>query len=310
MKPMQIHVTLVDAETGNAFGEMYSPIGKMPKVFEPGKTTLNLQGALWVVVKAEPSTADEYIRTGKVAVTIEKVQRLPARNILYTLPTICDNIPRVQSMSQEHKDALPVVAMPADLTMLGPGSIRPKAAYPEGNIYRIHEDYWRGIEFISLGHQKDIEAEMDEIRLIYRDHRNNSKGIIGFTKIHLRKRIHEPIVQPFRFDDLLSIMPTETHKYIGIGYGGTGSMESEGLIESGFAFQMGPAAMYGVHNNGLVKVLCLHNHGEKFMPSQVIAALIEKIMLTNNLALIDWCRGVALSPGAGAVQSYIEKVFF
>ena len=311
MEPSHIQITLVDAETGNAFGEMDSPIGKMPEVFEPGETTLNLQGALWVVVKAEPSTADEYKQTGKVTVTLEKVKRLPARNILYSLPTICDTIPSVKSVNRERTDALPVVAVPADQTQPdGAGYIRPKTARPEGNIYRIHEDYWRQIEFASLSYQDDIEAEMNEIALVVRDHSDNKRGIMGFTKIHIRKRICRPMARPFQFDSLLSIMPEESRQYIGIGFGGTGSMEADGLIENGFAFQVGPVTVFGLCDNGLVGTLCLHEYGEKSIPSRGVTVFLERIMLANNLALIDWCRQVVLLPNANATQNYVEKVFY
>jgi hypothetical protein len=162
----------------------------------------------------------------------------------------------------------------------------------------------------SLSYQDDIGAEMNEIALIYRDHVNNNKGIIGFTKIHIRKRIPRPISQLFQFDSLLSKMPKESRQYIGIGYGGAGSTEADGLIENGFAFQAGPVTVYGLCINGLIRTFCLHEYGEEFIPSQTITAFLEGIMLVNNLVLIDWCRRVVLMPNSNTVQSYVQRVFY
>ncbi len=119
MKPTQIHVIFVDAETGKILGKNFSPSDQMPKIFEPQKTTLNLAGTLWVLVKAEPSTADEYIRTGEVTISLEKVKHLPAQSILYSLPTICDTVPKVRPINKDRTDALPVIAPPSGPSIPG-----------------------------------------------------------------------------------------------------------------------------------------------------------------------------------------------
>lgn len=311
MKPAQIQITLVDADSGRAFGEMNSPLDKMPPIFEPGKTTLNLEGAMWVVVRAEPATADGYAQTGRVTVTLEKVKSLSPRGILYTLPTICDTIPEVKSVNQVRKDALPVVALsPERAAQEMPGTIRPRTASPAGDIFRIHEDYWRQVEFVSPGFRDDIAAEMNAIEAIFRDHGHDNRGIQGFTEIHIRSRIPAPIARPFQFDSLASMLSREAHPYAGISFGGPASMEADGLIENGFAFQAGPVTVYGLRRNSLVGTLCLHDYGETSIPDQAVAAFLEGIMLAHDLALVDWCRRVVFPPNAAAIRDYVEQVFY
>ena len=137
MKPTQIHVIFVDAETGKTLGENFSPSDQMPKIFEPQKTTLNLAGTLWVLVKAEPSTADEYIRRGEVTISLEKVKHLPAQSILYSLPTICDTVPKVRPVNKDRTDALPVIAPPSGPSIPGQArTIEPKPSPIDRDIYK------------------------------------------------------------------------------------------------------------------------------------------------------------------------------
>jgi hypothetical protein len=311
MKAAQIQITLVDADSGRAFGEMNSPLDKMPPVFEPGKTTLNLEGAMWVVVRAEPATADGYTQTGRVTVTLEKVKSLSPKGILYTLPTICDTVPAVKSVNQGPKDALPVVTLsPEREAQMMPGTIRPKTARPNGDIFRIHEDYWRQIEFVSPGFREDVAAEMNDIEAIFRDHGDDNRSIRAFTEIHIRSRIPAPIARPFQYDSLASMLPRGSHAYAGIGFGGPASMEADGLIENGFAFQVGPVTVYGLRRSGLVSTLCLHDYGETSISDQAVAAFLEGIMVANDLALVDWCQRVIFPPNAAHLRDYVEQIFY
>ncbi len=312
----QIHVTLVDADTDNVFGQMMSYADEMPQVIEPHETTLNLEGIPWVIVKAEPSTANEYIKAGRLTVTLKKITHTSPNNILASLPTLCESIPEVQPINRERDTSyLPVAAHPAsnpsektrqdDVTV-----VRPINAQPEGNIYRIHEDYWRQIELISGGYEKDIEAEMDEIRIIYQDYSVENKGIFGFRKIHMRKRIQEPIKKPIKLDTVLSLLPEGSHQYDGIGYGGIGSMEADGLIEDGFAFQVGPVVIYGQYDDTAVKVICIHDAGNKTIPSQEITNFLSQVMVLGDFYLVDWIKGTVLTSDIISIQDYLNQYFY
>lgn len=311
----QIHVTLVDANTNMVFGQMLSFADEMPPVFEPNQTALHLEGAPWEVLQALPATANEYIRSGRITLVLKKITHMPLNKVLASLPTICETIPTVQPINKGKDDSYLPVVHEATVPKRKDASedtvfVRPVTQLPEGNIFRIHEDYWRQIEFIGIGHEEAIKAERAEIKAIYTDHSVKNNGVWGFEKVHIRNRIHNPIRQIFAYETLLSLLPKGSHQYSGIGFGGPGSQEADGLIENGFAIQVGPVVIFGQHDGTTIKVLCLYDFGEPTIPSKTVASFLSQVMNSGKVYLVDWVKEFVLLPKSVNLQNYLQNHFY
>jgi hypothetical protein len=149
-----IHVQLVNAKTQTVMGEADLPVEQLPASFvEP--TTMHLGGSDWSVVKAEPVTRDEYVKTGRLLLVLHPIEMVDPKTLLFSLPTIENTMPP-----------------------LGEGSA----------ACNMHEDDWRQHELVSARFEPEIAAELADIRKIHEDR----KGV-GFQSIHVRSRIPEPL---------------------------------------------------------------------------------------------------------------------
>ena len=83
---------------------------------------------------------------------------VPARDVLYSLPTICDPLPAF------------------DQSLVNGGRVE------------IHEDDWRQVGFVSAQFNSEISLEFADIQKIW----NSEKSGPGFRKLHVRKRIPKP----------------------------------------------------------------------------------------------------------------------
>src|SRR2546423_1435250 len=109
-----VSVEFVDAATGLVFTRSDLPEDQLPDSFAP-ETTLHLGDDPWLVEGAEPSSAAEFVASGRLVLTVRRLTVSP-QDVLYSLPTICD--------------ALPVV---------GPAPTRV-------DCLELHEDDWRQVE--------------------------------------------------------------------------------------------------------------------------------------------------------------------
>ncbi len=310
---VEILVTLINAETGGKLGEYKSPASELPDIFEPEKTTKRLGSILWVVKKAIPATASEYRRTGRVTVYLTEIKTLPIDQITATLPSICDTIPHVQPVKRERQnDPLPVTTQPPEMPVMGKKGAGPSPSLVirDGDIFRFHADLWRQKELISIRYANEINAELDEIVKIYRNHCKDNNGVLGFRKIHIRKLIQIPILEKFPFQSLLAEMPQQAQLFNGIGYGGWGSTEPDGQILGGYAFEVGPMFIFGEKGNGLIKSFCLHESRNPSIHYYTAAVILSRIMSANKLILVDWCRCIVLDPSnLDGIAQYLNEYF-
>src|SRR5215510_6309182 len=105
MSSKEIHVFFVDADTGRTFADAMLPPENLPKTFEL-ETTMHLSDVPWKVVKADPVKAEDFIRTGKLTLTLRKVQTMPVKDILMTLPTIENVFPALSGQSALNDPAI------------------------------------------------------------------------------------------------------------------------------------------------------------------------------------------------------------
>jgi hypothetical protein len=152
----KVHVSFVNAATGEVFGEVDLPIERLPETFELD-TTMHLGDADWTVERAEPATRVEFGATGALRLTMRKIELVDPKSILFSLPTI--------------ENALP-----------------PGHTGDINGAHRLREDDWRQCELIAANLEPDIEAELAKIREV-RDERDGP----GFKRIHVRQRIAAPL---------------------------------------------------------------------------------------------------------------------
>jgi hypothetical protein len=123
-------------------------------------TKLTLAGADWTVQSAEPPTRAEFAASGQLVLKLAKaaVQYIDPREVLYSLPTL--------------NDELPAESEPID-----------------GTEIVLHEDDWRQVELVHWSHQEIVVSELEAIHAIYREQRQGN----GFKEIHLRERLPHPL---------------------------------------------------------------------------------------------------------------------
>jgi len=89
--------------------------------------------------------------------TLKDDQTMDARQILYTLPTICEKLPPMEKAAQ-----LPTEAI------------------------RIHEDYWRQIELVPIAYRSGVEEQLKSF-IAFRDAHKKGEG---YSEIFIRKNVY------------------------------------------------------------------------------------------------------------------------
>ena len=266
----KIKVRFIDADSGQVFERMESPPDQLPESFEV-ETALNMRGEDWRVVSADPKTRADFVRSGELALTLRKVviAQVAPRDILFSLPTICDVLP----------------ALAAGSSKLG---LR---------VLELHEDHWRQIELIERALEPQIEAELACIRRIYTEERV-AEG--PFKKLHVRSAIAAPLASAtLDFDAARRAFATSLDAFNGLGFEGTA-----GLIEGGFAIATPSGTrIYGTEQHGALTALALltPRRAEASCDARALAALMQE----HALVLVDWCSARVLR-SANDVDAYLR----
>ena len=130
-----VDLILIDADSGATLTETEIPSEQLPASFaEP--TTLSLGGESWSVVEADPLTATERLQTGRVRLTLRRMEPLNPEDILFSLPTIAGELPSCEPGT-------------AGLT--------------------LHQDDWRQIELCASAQGEVITECLSKIELVCRD---------------------------------------------------------------------------------------------------------------------------------------------
>lgn len=266
--PVKISVEFVEYETGVLVGRTDAPLNTLPASFEAA-TTLNLNEADWSVERAEPMTAEEFQRSGKLKLWLRRIHigRIDPKEILLSLPTICEW-----------------------LAEIAPGSTKLGKS-----VLELHEDDWRQVEFVSLQYQTEIESELVAIARIYHEERKGP----GFQNLQVRSAIEFPLADTsITTHELQAVLRTDALD--GVAYAGVA-----GLVEGGFALPLSTTAcLYGVENNGAMTVLglqCSEHPALNAERAQALAAWAQ----SYNLCLVDWCRALQLRPHQSDFVEYL-----
>jgi hypothetical protein len=216
MAEQRIRVEFVDAATNNVFAATESDAASLPETFALN-TTVNIGGQEWQIMQAEPMTRPEYIQTGKLTLTLSKIEMMPVKDILYSLPTIYNAIPAMQMQ--------PTI----------------------GSVLTLNADLWRCVEFVPKSHQTAIDREFEAIAIVYQDHREGA----GFNAIHVRTTPPAPIAGLLRLTELKALF-VGAQPFDAIAF-----LREEGIAKDVFAFRYGTWALYGEVRGEAVQSLAL-----------------------------------------------------
>lgn len=265
-----IHVKFFDAQSGQLMGEAEMPAANLPQSFEAA-TTFQIQGRSYQVVSASPMTAREFRASGTLSIHMREVhvETVNPRDILYSLPTLCDQLPAIEEGSSK----------------VG------------RRVLELHEDDWRQVELVTLLHQSAIEADLRAVERIHTEHRKGP----GFDALHLRKEVSAPLEGAMlTLGDLRSALGEAATWLDGIAFQGVA-----GLVEDGFAVRLPSGlALYGTQEAGRVTVLGLHR-GEAGAAVEGDARLLAALATRHRLCLVDWCRVAQLPASAQRFQAWM-----
>jgi hypothetical protein len=267
-----VETLFINASTGKAIAQADMPVERLPQSFAQ-ETTMHIGDEDWKVIKAEPMTAEEFIQTGKLVLTLQIVVKVPVKNILFTLPTLCNEIPKILSGSTKKGK----------------------------NVLELHEDDWRQIEFISLSYRSAIDLELAKIRSIYREASINNGHFLAFKNIHVRQQINTPLPEEISLDQFASFFTSALYRYEGISYQG-----ADGLVDGGFAFRTSATLFYGQQVEGIVKILGVKVVEKVPAENKDIAHSFQSFMAAYNLYLMDWCKPQLITANGETIGKFLE----
>ncbi|MFE2545960.1 hypothetical protein [Actinacidiphila glaucinigra] len=248
-----IDVTLVDVADGRPFGRSGLPAGQLPESFTP-ETRLELGGAVWEVVRADPADRPAFLAAGRLVLTLRRLLTADPRQIGYTLPTLC-----------------------AELPPLTP---------PDGTAddLEIHEDEWRQAELVERRRTAEVEAQLAAVTRVVREHARTvgegASAVRVFDELHLRETPAEPLTGTLTRQRLLQLLPAE-HVYTGVAL-----RDGQGRVADSFAARVGPVAVYGRCAGDRVVTLGLTPAARATV--EAVPGLAG-LMREFGLVLVDWC---------------------
>lgn len=252
----QIAVTLIDDVTGETFVTTQMPAADLPESFEQD-TTLHLGDEDWCVVDAQPQTRAEYARTKSLTLRLRHIETISPKDILYSLPSICDAIPSV-------------IDQPLS-----------------GGEFVLADDDWRQFEFVSNELAHEVDEEIAKIRLI----RETATAEDGWLEIHVRTKPEMPLVCTLALADLASALNVSVQT-AGLTYYGAQSRIADGyslIANDGLS-------VYGVAPKGNVQVIAFGQYLDSTQNAESIDRL-RTFAHDLNLDVVNWCSCVRAAPG-------------
>jgi hypothetical protein len=250
-----VEVTLVDGATGESIGVTNMPVEDLPVSFE-SNTTIHIGDTEWSVVEAQPRTRAECAESRSLVLRLYRIEKINPANILYSLPTIINEIAPIGSQPLEDNELV------------------------------LAEDDWRQFEFVS----GDLAAVVDEELAKVREIHENASASVGWRKIHVRMHPEQPIVCHLSLDSLTTLLGTTTAP-AGVTYFG-----AEKRIANGYSLSIpDDISMYGVAPNDQVHVIGIGRYSDS-APTDDSVERLRIVAREHNLELVNWCQCVRVRP--------------
>lgn len=264
-----IRVEFINGADNSVIGVSNIPCKQLPDTFAIN-TNLDIKDQKWSVQSADPVDKAQFIKTGNLRLVLSRLSMVNPAEVLFSLPTISDDVGNVR------------------------GTTLPNEA-----IFAIHEDDWRQVEFISATFNPEIHQEFVDIQHVC----NSEKSGPAFKKLHVRKRIPNPLaVSSLNLDGLKVIIPSQKR------YDGVGFYKTPGTIPQSFAWNCGQQlVLWGIaKDDGKILRLCLSGlpaRGEVPAISTALANLTERY----QLSFVDWCRTTEIHSDAKGFETYFQQ---
>lgn len=243
-----VHFYEENAEQPFATSEL--SVDQLPDTFEVD-TLLNIGAQEWRIVEALPTQKSQFRESGTLSLFLTQHTStfVDPNQVLYSLPTINNALAAV-----EHTESFE-------------------------DIFIVREDDWRQFECIEQDYDLQIEEELRAIQNTYEHHSTES----GFTQIHLRQKI----IEPLRTTRLTLHQLKESFEIVKT-YKGVAFNTAAATVINGFALQMSSGwLLWGQSDpNGHIHVLNLApTETAQVSP---VAHYMDTFLAQYGLYLVDW----------------------
>jgi len=217
-KSNKVRVQFIDSSNGNTICVSEMPPEQLPETFEI-ETTMHLNDEDWSIEEAIPAHSKDFLQSKELTLKMKKVEYMNPKDLLYSLPTISNEIPQ-NSDSNQFNDY--------DYSILG--------------------DDWRQNEFLNKSSFPHIEIEINKIEKVkVNDSKEVDSEFTAFTNCHVRDTIGEPNLE-LDLIRLKNILKTERVGNLKI---------SNEFVENGFSLKAESTTFYGILENGIVSQFCI-----------------------------------------------------
>jgi hypothetical protein len=175
-------------------------------------------------MEAIPSHSREFINSKELVLKVSKLQYMDPHDILFTLPTISNELPQTITSPQDKKEF----------------------------VYGIVEDDWRQNEFLNYSSIPQIEIEFKSIEEIKLNGKEVDSKFTAFENCHARDSIGLPNlkVDLLEFKEILEIEAFGNLKF------------ERDYIKNGFALKSKATTFYGIIEKGIIKQLCINEFSD------------------------------------------------
>lgn len=247
-----IHVEFYEDGKSTPFAVSDMPIDQLPDSLEIN-TTLQMGDDDWQVVDSNPKNKSDFKKTGELKVVLTKHQTTSVNpnEILYSLPTIADELAATEKTKSLE------------------------------NVAIFSEDDWRQFEFVSRSFESDVAKELNEIMKIYQHHKQG----MGFKKIHLRTKITKPMKGVELKLDALTAHFGSSKRFDGVAFN-----TEPATIKNGFAFLSKENWLFWGQLDEHENIVVLNISQVKESDHSAISSKLDKFLARENLFLVDWLR--------------------
>lgn len=265
MEDNKINVEFYEFTSKQLIANSQIPLQQLPDTFAIN-TTIHFGDSDWNVMAAKPLKKSEFAASGKVELFLAKVETMDPKDILYSLPSINDEIPRIVDCDSE-------------------------------NVLVLLEDDWRQVECVSTSFLNEINAEISQIRDIY----DNDRESAGFRNMHLRKKISTPLEgKEITLRNLHEYFNAKVH------YEGAGFNSSYGIIENGFAFSTESNWVFWGQCDADENILFLNIIAMANAIIEPFSSQMNQFLQEKKLYVVDWTRMFIAGEGHSSFENFMN----